>query len=362
MKIERGNFPEKMAAVLLTGHGGVEKLEYRTDVPTPSPDADEVLIKVLATGVNNTDINTRIGWYSGEAGGSTAEFAQAGKAVEAGGWSGELAFPRIQGADVCGQIVALGKNVPGGRLGQTVVVQSCLVSQRSGDFVPWLGSERDGGFAQYVCAPDADTHAVGGPLSHAKLAALPCGYGTAANLLVRAKVSNGDRVLVTGASGNVGLAAIQLARAWGAQVVAVASAQKHLVLRELGAGECFDRDTYLPAALGRDSMDVVIDVVGGPQWPQLLEVLKPGGRYAVSGAIAGPMVPLDLRKLYLKDLTLLGCTTQSRESFVKMLTLATEGRLHPPVAETLPLHEIARAQELFLSKRQVGKIVLLPHG
>ncbi len=362
MKIKGGKIPEKMAAVFLTGHGGVEKLEYREDIPTPSPGADEVLIKVLATGVNNTDINTRIGWYSGEAGGSTAEFLQSGIGVAAGGWSGELSFPRIQGADVCGQIIALGSNVPDDRIGQRVVVQSCLVSQRAGDFVPWLGSERDGGFAQYVCAPNADTHAVGGPLSHAELAALPCGYGTAANLLVRAKVSDGDRVLITGASGNVGLAAIQLARAWGGQVVAIASPEKHAVLRDLGASECFDRDAFLPATLGRDSMDVVIDVVGGPQWPQLLEVLKPGGRYAVSGAIAGPMVSLDLRKLYLKDLTLLGCTTQSRESFMRMLGLAVDGTLRPPVAETLPLHDIAKAQELFLSKRHVGKIVLLPHG
>jgi NADPH:quinone reductase-like Zn-dependent oxidoreductase len=353
MAIARGQVPTTMSAVHLTGHGGFECLVHRRDVPTPLPGPGEVLVRVLAAGINNTDINTRIGWYSG---------SQAPEgAGNDGGWTGEgIAFPRIQGADVCGEIVSVGEGVSGERTGERVIIQPCLVSQRRGHVTPWLGSERDGGFAQFVVAPSADTHAVNAPLSDDELAAIPCAYGTAANLLARAGLAAGETVLVTGASGNVGLASVRLASLAGARVIAVAAAEKHGELSDAGAAQCLPRDAQLADAVGRDCVDVVIDVVGGPQWPQLLEVLRPGGRYAVSGAIAGPMVSLDLRKLYLKDLSFFGCTTQERAAFLNLVALVNSGRLRPKVALALPLSRIVEAQEEFLSKKHVGKIVLLP--
>lgn len=219
--------PDRMAAVLLLGHGGFEMLSYRDDVPRPNPRPDEVLIHIAAAGVNNTDINTRIGWYSESVRGDTLS-AQARPAATAadGAWSGALRFPRIQGADVCGRIVAVGSAVSPSRLGERVIVQGCLLSRRRGDLVPWLGSELDGGFAQFVAAPAADTYPVHCTLSDVELAALPCAYATAENLLHRCNVAKGDSVLVTGASGGVGGAAVQLAKRRGAKVIALCGADK----------------------------------------------------------------------------------------------------------------------------------------
>jgi NADPH:quinone reductase-like Zn-dependent oxidoreductase len=331
-----------MDAVLLLGHGGPEMLEYRHDVPIPEPGDGEVLIAVRAAGINNTDINTRIGWYSG------------------GSWAGAaVTFPRIQGADVCGEIVAVGDDVPTTRIGERVIVQGCLRSLRRDGRDPWLGSEIDGGFAQFVRVPSADTYRIDSDLSDAQLAAAPCSYGTAENLLHRSGVAAGERVLVTGASGGVGSAAVMLARRRGAEVVAVAGADKADAVLALGAERVIGRDADLVVSLGRESVDVVIDLVGGPAWPSLLDVMRPGGRYAVSGAIGGPIVELDLRTLYLKDLTLVGCTSQDAEVFGNLIGYLERGEVVPLVARTYPLERIADAQADFIAKRHVGKLVLV---
>jgi NADPH:quinone reductase-like Zn-dependent oxidoreductase len=365
-----------MEAVLLTGHGGYDCLEYRTDVPIPVPAADEVLIQVLAAGINNTDINTRLGWYSSSVTSATNDIvvsddtspttaANKGIDVVAGDWTGAgLHFPRIQGADVCGVVTVLGEGASSTLLGQRVIVQSCLLSLAKDNFTPFLGSERDGAFAQYVTAPVGDIYIVTQctTLSAAQLAAVPCAYGTAENLLHRAGVTNGEHVLITGASGNVGLALVQLTQRRGALITAVASRAKHEVLQGLGAHECLETGkSLIDKAGGSKAMfDVVIDVVGGPQWSELLGVLKPGGRYACAGAIAGPMVELDLRKLYLKDLTLYGCTSQSPDVFPAIIGYLERGEIAPLVSMTFALKDIVRAQQEFLSKKQIGKIVLIP--
>jgi NADPH:quinone reductase-like Zn-dependent oxidoreductase len=355
------SIPAEMAAVQLLGHGGFDRLRYGERVPVPEPAPGEVLIRVAAAGVNNTDINTRIGWYAAPGDQGTEEAVTEGTALAKGDWQGAgLAFPRIQGADVCGRIVHVGAGVPAGRIGERVIVQGCLRSLADGGRIPWLGSERDGGFAQFVTAPAPDTYAIDSDLSDAELAAVPCAFGTAENLLGRARVSAGETVLVTGASGNVGLAAVQLARRREAHVIAVAAPQKHHTLESLGADRCVARGEHLAGVLPPESVDVVIDVVGGPRWPELLDILKPGGRYAVSGAIAGPLVALDLRKLYLKDLTFFGCTNQDANVFPDLVGYLERGEIRPLVSRQYPLREIVAAQEDFLSKRHVGKIVLVP--
>ena len=331
-----------MHAVLLVGHGGPEQLVYRRDVPVPHAGPGEVLIAVRAAGMNNTDINTRIGWYSG------------------GSWAGAgIKFPRIQGADVCGTIVAVGDDVPQARIGERVIVQGCLRSLRRDGRDPWLGSEVDGGFAQFVSAPSADTYHLDCDLTDAQLAAVPCSYATAENLLHRSRVRAGERVLITGASGGVGSAAVLLTRRRGAEIIAIAGEDKAAAVRALGAGLVVPRGADIETAIGREEVDVVIDLVGGPHWPGLLTVLRPGGRYAVSGAIAGPIVELDLRTLYLKDLTLLGCTSQDDEVFPNLIGYLERGELVPLVAATYPLAAIAEAQRDFEAKRHVGKLVLL---
>jgi NADPH:quinone reductase-like Zn-dependent oxidoreductase len=197
-------------------------------------------------------------------------------------------------------------------------------------------------------------------LTDAELASFPCSYTAAENMLARATVSSDETVLVTGASGGVGSAAVQLAALRGARVIALAGEAKHAEVAALGAELVLPRGADLPARLGRDSVDAVIDVVGGAQFPGLLDVLRPGGRYAVAGAIAGAIVPLDLRTLYLKDLMLLGCTVADPSVFDNLVRHINAGAIRPVVAKSFPLAEIVAAQRAFLDKDHTGKIVLLP--
>ncbi|GAA0521524.1 alcohol dehydrogenase [Saccharopolyspora subtropica] len=362
---EAAAVPRTMAAVLLTGHGGLDKLEYRTDVPVPRPKPGEVLIQVAAAGINNTDVNTRIGWYSKGVTAETGEGGQTGFATvddSDATWSGAaLEFPRIQGADVCGRIVEVGDGVSPDRIGERVLVRNMLrtpVGHRP--FQCWtFGSECDGGFAQFTVAPAQDTYRVRSDLSDEELAAVPCAYSTAENMLHRAAVG-AERVLVTGASGGVGLAAVQLAKRRGATVTAVCSAAKAADVRAQGADRTVERGADLIAALGRTSVDVVIDLVGGPQSAQLLDLLRPGGRYAIAGAIGGPVAELDLRTLYLNDLSIFGCTFQEDVVFENLVAYLEHGELRPVVSRTYPLAEIARAQADFLAKKHLGKLVLVP--
>jgi len=339
-----------MRGILLTGHGDFDKLEVRTDIQKPQPGDGEVLVKVSATAVNNTDINTRIGWYS-----------KHDAAAEDASWAGEpLHFPRIQGIDVCGRIETVGSNVDTRRIGERVLIEPCLVEVEGKKLdSPWfLGSECDGGFAEYVVVAARHVYRIDSSLSDIELASFPCSYSTAENLLTRAGVEAGETVLITGASGGVGSAAVQLATARGAEAIAVTSASKIESLLALGATQAVQRSENLQTKLGNNSVDVVVDLVGGSNWPALLEVLKPHGRYAVSGAIGGPLVELDLRTLYLKDLSFFGCTVLDQKVFPNLIAHIEHLRIKPLVAKTFPLEEIVAAQQLFLKKNHTGKIVL----
>ena len=342
--------PETMRAIQLTGHGGTDRLKLIHDMPTPTPNAGEVLIKTGAAGVNNTDINTRIGWYSkGEGNPDDAS------------WGGQaLQFPRVQGADICGTVVGIGEGVAKTLIGKRVLVEPCL--RESGGLAlasPWyIGSECDGGFADYVTVAAKHAYPVESQLSDAELASFPCSYSTAENMLSRAAVSGVDTVLITGASGGVGSAAIQLAKARGARVIAVAGSAKRQSVLDVGADQVLSRDTNLEVELGENAVDVVIDLVGGDSWPDLLNVLRPFGRYAVSGAIAGPIVALDLRTLYLKDQRFFGCTVLDDGVFARLVDLIEQGSIKPLVAQAFPLEAIAQAQALFLEKCFTGKLVL----
>lgn len=360
--------PEQMSGVLLTGHGGPEKLQYRTDIPVPVPGPGEMLIRVAAAGVNNTDINTRTGWYSKSVTTATDTTGETYADAPDAGWSGSaIAFPRIQGADVCGHVAAVGDGVNPDRVNERVLVRTMLRAHHSEhqnntdrpDECWTLGSDCDGGFAQYVVAPAHETYAARCDWSDAELASIPCSYSTAENMLHRAKVGT-ETVLIGGASGGVGSAAVQLAKRRGATVIAMTSPHKADDLYALGADRVIDRDADLVDVLGRDSVDVVIDMVGGESWAAFLDVLTRGGRYAIAGAIGGPLTRIDLRTLYLKDLTLLGCTFQEEVVFTNLIRYIERGEIRPLVAATYPLQDINRAQEDFSRKRHTGKLVLIP--
>lgn len=357
--------PTTMAAAVLTGHGGLDKLEYRTDVPVPQPRADEVLIAVAAAGVNNTDVNTRLGWYSKSVDKATNDGGGTGfddVTDDDAAWSGTaLTFPRIQGADVAGTIVAAGSAVDSSRIGQRVVVRNMLrhyVDHRP--YECWtLGSECDGGFAQFVVAPSAETYAVRSDWKDETLAAVPCSFSTAENMLHRADVGR-QRVLVTGASGGVGLAAVQLAKRRGADVIAVSSAGKADAVRAAGASEVIDRSVDLLEVLGERSVDAVLDVVGGPSVADLLSTLRLGGKYAVAGAIGGPLTQIDLRTIYLRDLSLFGCTFQEDQVFADLVGYIERDEIAPVVSKTYALKDVHEAQQDFMDKKYPGKLVLVP--
>lgn len=358
--------PTTMSGVILKGHGGLDQLEYRNDLPTPKPSADDVLIRVEAAGVNNTDINTRTGWYSKAVTGSTNEAASSGYKDEVdadGSWSGQpFQFPRVQGADCYGEIVAVGGDVSRGRIGEKVLVRTMLrapVEFRA--FECWtFGSECDGGFAEYATAPSADVFAIDSDLTPVELGAIPCAYGTAEGMLVRANVTERDHVLVTGASGGVGSALVQLAELRGAEITAIASETKHDAVRSFGAGSLLASDADFASVLENRRPTVVADLVGVPFFKPLTRALARGGRYVTAGAIGGAVTELDLRTLYLNDLSFFGCASQEDIVFENLLAYLRAGQLKPCVAATFYLAEIQAAQKMFMAKDFVGKIVLVP--
>jgi NADPH:quinone reductase-like Zn-dependent oxidoreductase len=329
-------------AVVTTGNGGFDKLQYR-EVPLPELGAGEVLIKVLAAGVNNTEINTRLGWYSG------------------GGWHIPTPFPFVQGTDCCGVVTQTFDSADAVLVGKRVLVRPCMRPDGFSSMLNmWMGSDFDGAFAQFVKVPANEVFPIDSSWSDAELGSIPCSYGSAENMVQRSRVTSGEHVLVAGASGGVGSAVVQLAKVRGATVTAIVGKSKMDEVLRVGADFVVDRDSDIVKELGEERFDVVIDNVGGPQFAGELNTLKRGGRYASSGAIGGPLVNLDLRTMYLKDLTLIGCTAWDEPVFPQLVSYIESNRIKPLVAKTFPLADIAHAQQEFLEKKHVGKFVLIP--
>lgn len=356
--------PQTMKAVVTTGNGGYDKLVYK-DVSTPAPGNGEVLLRVLAAGVNNTEINTRLGWYSSSVTADTNATAdhqaKAGEQKVDGGWNKATPFPFIQGTDCCGEVVALGGGADDALMGKRVLVRACMRPNGydTMDNV-WMASDFDGAFAQYVKVPASEVFAVDCDWSDAELATIPCAYGTSENMLHRASLKAGETVLVTGASGGVGSATVQLAKRRGARIVAITSASKMEDLRALGADQVIARGADLEAELGTESVDLVVDNVAGAHFPQMLKVLKRGGRLVSSGAIAGPIVDLDMRDMYLKDISLIGTTAWDEPVFRNLVLYIERGEIRPLLAKTFPLKDIVQAQQEFLKKTHLGNFVLIP--
>ncbi|MEX1236616.1 MAG: alcohol dehydrogenase family protein [Roseovarius sp.] len=348
-----------MDAVVTTGTGGYDKLEFRR-VPIPAPDPGDMLLKVLAAGVNNTEINTRLGWYSSSVTDGT-EGTSDTQDRQDGGWNDATPFPFIQGTDCCAEVVAVGAGGDASRIGARVLVRPCM---RAAGFARmdtlWMGSDFDGAFAQYVKVPQGEVFAIDCDWSDAELATIPCAYGTAENMVHRAGVQAGMRVLVPGASGGVGSAVVQLAIRRGAEVIAITSAGKRDAISRIGADRVLTRGDDPLEELGAECVDAVIDNVAGPEFATMLKLLRRGGRYASSGAIAGPVVSLDMRDMYLKDITLIGCTAWDEPIFANLISYIERGEIRPLLAETYPLDRIADAQKLFQQKQHIGKIVLIP--
>lgn len=366
-RFDINNCSVTMKAVVTTGNGGYDKLDYR-DVPLPKLNPGEALLQVLAAGVNNTEINTRLGWYSSKVTTGTKALTtadkkekQAARTLGDGGWNEATPFPFIQGTDCCGRVVAV---APGGDetlMGSRVLVRSCIRSTGWDSLENiWMASDFDGAFAQFVKVPETEAFPVNCGWSDAELGTIPCAYGTAENMLHRAKVTKDEHVLIAGASGGVGSAAVQLAKRRGAVVTAVAGKTKREKVQAIGADKVIASDGDILEFLGEKSVDVVVDNVAGHGFGWMLKVLKRGGRFVSSGAIAGPLVALDMRDFYLKDLTLIGCTAWDEPVFPNLVSYIEKGEIKPLLAKTFSLKQIVAAQSEFAEKKHVGKFVLIP--
>ena len=366
--------PQTMTAAVLTGHGGFEKLEIRPDWPVPTPQAGEVLIQVAACGMNNTDINTRTGWYDDAVSTESNAGGESGfsgvRDDSSGGWGGAIQFPRIQGTDTCGTVVAVGAGVSSDWLQTRVINDPCLRDWQA-PFNPekmqYIGSERDGGFAQYVALPVTNIGKVQCDWSEAELATLPCAYTTAENMLTRIALKAGESVLVTGASGGVGSALVQLAQRRKALVIALTSPHKANEVKGLGADGLIRRGVddwheVIQSITQKAAVDVVADVVGAPIFESILSVMRRGGRYVTSGAIGGKKVSLDLSHLYLKDWQFQGATLTDPQVFPNLIGYVERGEIRPLLSKTYPLTQIHQAQQDFLEKKFMGKLVLIPPG
>lgn len=377
--------PTTMAAMRLTGHGGPEKLEYHQDVPVPSPADGEVLIEVSACGINNTDIKVREAAYavnfdpnSGE------EEEQAAASISSIGGETSLAFPRIQGADTVGTIVAVGDGVSESRIGERVLVDFSIYNGRDENGNPtmdlsnvdYIGHGRDGGFAECVSVPSANAHHITRDIADAELATFGCSTLTAEHMLERVGVQPGHKVLVTGASGGVGSAAVQLVRARGAVPYAVTSRGKEEKLLEAGAEACivrqdyqgpdgrFDGAAFLDCAEtalgGRHVCDVVVDQVGGNMIHSLLQCLKAGGHYITAGTIAGYTPRINLHTLYMGFLNIHGSSQGMPEDFRRIVGYIEQGQIHPLLGGTFKLSDLRAAQDFFQKKSHIGNIVVVP--
>ena len=230
--------PKLMQAVFLTSHGGMENMKYKYDAEVPIPKRNEVLINVKGAGINNTDINTRTGWYS------KSSYEKSGD----GSWSGNpLNFPIIQGADICGYIVDVGSNTDKSRIGERVLVRTMQeVPINQNNYSSWtVGSECNGGFAQYCTMRSSETFKINSNWKDTDLASIPCAYSTAESMLDRSNVIK-EIVFVTGASGGVGSATIQLAKLRGAKVIAQCSESKIEEVKIIGADKVINRNDNLP--------------------------------------------------------------------------------------------------------------------
>ncbi|MFD2192035.1 zinc-binding dehydrogenase [Pistricoccus aurantiacus] len=364
--------PSQMAAMLLTGHGGIDKLVYRQDVPTPEPARGEVLVQVTATAKNNTDRKAREGLYPTKDKDEMTSFQMGG--------SPTLTFPRIQGADVVGRVVAVGDGVSDARLGQRGLLDFNLYADERRDInltPDYYGHGADGGFAEYIAVPANQFHAVDNPdLADAELAAMGmCSYQTALRMLNAAGVKAGERVLVTGASGGVGTALIQLCRLLGAIPYALSQQDKADALLALGAEAVLDRSNMrdftdrVRAVTGDRPIDAVMDLVGGEMTDRFIDAMifdmrarESYPRLSIAGASGGNVSEVLWTRIYLYQVRIFGVSHGTREEAEQLVTWIRSGELKPVLHAAFKLSELREAETYFVNRDSgyLGKIVIVP--
>ncbi|SEL46178.1 NADPH:quinone reductase [Halomonas daqiaonensis] len=365
------SLPDTMAAMLLTGHGDVDMLVYHDDVPTPQPGPGEVLVKVTATAKNNTDRKAREGLYPVKKGEVTS-FAMGGEPT--------LTFPRIQGADIAGRVVAVGEGVDPSRINERGLLDFNLYpdARRDINLTPdYYGHGADGGFSEYVAVPSDQFHHVPNPeLSDAELAAMGmCSYQTAYHMMTSAGVKAGERVLVSGASGGVGTALIQLCRIVGAVPYAVSQQEKAEALKAMGAEAVIDRgdlegfaERVLEATDGAP-IDAVMDLVGGEMTDCFIDTMIQDmkartsyPRLSIAGASGGNISEILWTRIYLYQVQIFGVSHGTREEAEQLIGWIRSGELKPVLHAAFRLSDLHQAERYFVSRDSnfLGKIVIVP--
>ena len=344
-----------MKAVQVSGYGGLDQLVV-VEREIPKPKENEVLVQVKACAINNTEIWMREGAYGTE-----------GKS----GWRPEgVQFPRIPGSDITGQIVEVGSKVSAVRKGEDVVLFPFTSSGEPGsehisDDMSFIGSEYDGGYAEYVVWPAELCLPMALP-DYEESAVFSVSGMTGWHMVVESHIQPGETVMVTGANGGVGSLNVQIAaNVFGAKVIAiVGDLSLEEKMKELGATHVL---SYRSEQLAEEiieanggPIDAVLDVVGDALFHTSLQVLKKGGRFCTSGSAGGQKTELDFRTMYLKHITLIGSVLGTREDFKHLMNAVSEGKVKPIIDRTFPLEEAREAQNYFKKSGKVGKIVLIP--
>ncbi len=341
-----------MQAVIFREHGGLDKLEY-TDVPEPRIAADQVLVNVRACALNHLDIWVRQGL---------------GIPME---------MPHISGNDIAGEVAAVGANVKSLQPGQRVIIAPGVTDGAVDEWTTsgWdsmspafdiMGMRRQGGYAEFAKAHHTDVLPVSDKLSFEEWAAIPLVFLTAWHMLVtRAQLKPGETVLVQAAGSGIGSAAIQIARLCGAGriITTVGSGEKAAQAKALGADDVLnyrqcDFAVEVLKLTGKRGADVIFEHIGPETWQKNLGCLGRAGRLVTCGATSGPQTTLDIRGLYVRQHTIMGCYMGGRRELLEVLRLVEAGKLRPVVGRVFPLREAAAAQQYMLDRKNFGKIVL----
>lgn len=336
-----------MRAVLTVAHGGRENLVLREDFPDPKPAEDEALVQVAATAVNFHDVFTRRGMPGVR-----------------------INLPVIVGSDIAGTVIDVGAAVDRSWVGKRVLIDPVL---REGPRAGMLGETLHGGRAQEVVVGQAMLVEIPRGVSFEDAASLPLAYGTAYRMMVtRGAVRRGERVLILGASGGVGVACVQLAKLLGAEVVACAGSEEKLEkLRAIGADHVVNylkqpfvdaiKELYgKPRVTGSGGVDVAVNFSGGDTLTPTQKCVKLGGRILCCGATAGFNLQLDARYWWTFEQTLIGSDGWSKGDLTTLLDLVALGRLRPVIDRVLPLEETAEGERLLEEREVFGKVIIRP--
>ncbi len=351
---------EKMKAVVFSEQGGTDVLRW-TDIPKPTLDAPDILVKVASCAVNYLDIHARR---------NRPEIAEKLRRGDT---------PHILGSDIAGVVVEIGGDSasPGVSVGDRVVLAPCMPCEACSDchrgaenlcaMQQLIGFQTNGGYAAYVKAPAQNAIRMPDSLSFINAAAMPIAYLTAWHMLMtRAQLRPGEDILILGVGGSVGSAGLQIANLAGARVFATASTSRKCErARELGAAVAinYTEKDFSEAVLeetGGRGVDVVLEHIGAATWGQSLASLAKNGRLVSCGVTTGNMGEIDIRKMYQKELTLMGSALGTVAELRTLIHLAGQGKLEPIIDSVLPLQRAGEAHTLLENRQNFGKVCLVP--